>query len=313
MERAVSAKNWSTDSVRPRDGLSFWREAVCEAVLNVAPEAPGAGFRASLSGQSFGALRFASFTSTGHYIVREKTHVNRASDDHYLISLQQHGRSELRQGEARCWLAPGEVGIVDGTRPFRVTFPDPVSRFLAVVPRNRVEARAPWLRAGGSRKIASSSPYVALVRHHLSELASRDLVAHEAELLTDNLCNLLALSTAPHEFDDIRTAPAQTEAIMAYCQARLGNADLSPRAVAAHFGIALRTLHMRFEQTGVSFGRWLLEMRLQACHRALRDPAQSERTISDIAFACGFGDLSHFSKAFRQRFGETPRDARKGH
>lgn len=309
----MSAKIWSTDSVRPRDGLSFWREAVCEAVLNVAPEAPGSGFRASLSGQSYGKLRFASFNSTGHYIVRDRAHVNRASDDHYLISLQQSGRSVIEQGDAACPLAPGEIGIVDGTRPFRVSFPDPVSRFLAVVPRQRVEARAPWLRGGGSRKIASSSPYIELVRHHLSALANRGLEAHEVEMLTDNLCNLLALSTAPRRPGDDRAAATQAEAIMAYCQARLGNADLNPRAVAVHFGISLRTLHLRFEETGVSFGRWLLERRLQACHQALSDAAHADRTISDIAFAFGFGDLSHFSKAFRARFGETPRDLRKGH
>lgn len=310
---AVSAKIWSTDSVRPRDGLSFWREAVCEAVLNVAPEAPGSGFRASLSGQTFGRLRFASFSSTGHFIVREKAHVNRASDDHYLISLQQAGRSVLQQGDTVCRLAPGEIGIVDGTRPFRVTFPDPVSRFLAVVPRHRVEARAPWLRGGGSRMVASSSPYIELVRHHLAALANRALETHEAEMLTDNLCNLLALSTAPRMPVDDHIAATQLDAIMAYCQARLGDPDLNPRTVAAYFGIAPRTLHLRFEQTGLSFGRWLLERRLLACHGALSDAAQRDRTISDIAFACGFGDLSHFSKAFRARFGETPRDMRKGH
>lgn len=310
----MSAKTWSTDSVRPHDGLSFWREAVCEAVLNVAPQAPGEAFRASLSGQAFGPLRFASFSSTGHFIVREKSHVNRASDDHYLVSLQQRGRSGLEQGDDDpCWLAPGEIGIVDGTRPFRVSFPGAVSRLLAVVPRQRVEARAPWLRAGRACKIAASSPYVALARGHLVELASGDIAPRQAELLTDNLCNLLALATAPQAADEFLPTGTQTEAIMAYCHARLGDADLTPRAVAAHFGISLRTLHLRFEETGSSFGRWLLESRLQACRHALSDPAQHGRTISDIAYGTGFGDLSHFSKAFRARFGETPRDVRRGH
>jgi len=309
----MSAKTWSTDSVRPREGLSFWRDAVCEAVLNVAPEAPGESFRASLSGQAFGPLRFASFTSTGHFIVRERGHVNRASDDHYLISLQQRGRSGLEQGEDPFWLEPGEIGIVDGTRPFRVRFPGAVSRLLAVVPRQRIESRAPWLRGGASRKIAASSPYVDLVRRHLVELASVSLEAHQAELLTDNLCNLLALATAPQGPVAEMPASTQTEAIMAYCRARLGDPALNPRAVAAHFGISLRTLHLRFEQTGASFGRWLLESRLEECRRALSDPAQRGRTISEIAFAAGFGDLSHFSKAFRARFNEAPRDVRKGH
>jgi AraC-like DNA-binding protein len=35
-----------------------------------------------------------------------------------------------------------------------------------------------------------------------------------------------------------------------------------------------------------------------------------ERTISAIAFAAGFGDLSHFNRAFRRHFGKTPSDTR---
>ena len=35
-----------------------------------------------------------------------------------------------------------------------------------------------------------------------------------------------------------------------------------------------------------------------------------ERTISAIAFATGFRDLSHFNRTFRQHFGMTPSDTR---
>jgi AraC-like DNA-binding protein len=35
-----------------------------------------------------------------------------------------------------------------------------------------------------------------------------------------------------------------------------------------------------------------------------------ERTISMIAFAAGFSDLSHFNRTYRRRFGETPSETR---
>ncbi|MDO9410984.1 MAG: helix-turn-helix domain-containing protein [Pseudolabrys sp.] len=306
----MSAKSWSTDNVRPIEGLSFWRDVVCEAVLNVSPKAPSASFRASLSGQVFGPLRFASFTSTPHFIEREKTHVNRAADDHYLISLQRSGHSHMEQGGDPVVLEPGEIGIIDGTRPFRVTFPDEVSRILAVVPRHRIEAQAPWLRGGASLKIAASSPYADLARLHLAALAAGSVDVRQAELLTDNLCNLLALATAGITADPDMRTDTQMQAILNYCRQHLSDIELTPRAVAARFGISVRTLHLRFETMGLSFGRWLLESRLQECRRALSDPALRARTISQIAYDAGFGDLSHFSKAFRARFGEAPRDLR---
>jgi AraC-like DNA-binding protein len=82
--------------------------------------------------------------------------------------------------------------------------------------------------------------------------------------------------------------------------------------VAAHFGISLRTVHLRFELTGQTFRRWLLEQRLDACRAALRDTRQREANISEIAFRWGFNDLSYFNKAFRARFSTTPRAWRNG-
>jgi AraC-like DNA-binding protein len=40
------------------------------------------------------------------------------------------------------------------------------------------------------------------------------------------------------------------------------------------------------------------------------DPLFAESTISAIAYKAGFGDVSHFNRAFRRRYGETPSDVR---
>ncbi|WP_291711281.1 helix-turn-helix domain-containing protein [Bradyrhizobium sp.] len=37
---------------------------------------------------------------------------------------------------------------------------------------------------------------------------------------------------------------------------------------------------------------------------------RGEAGVSDIAFDCGFNDLSHFNRCFRRRFGLTPTAAR---
>jgi len=50
------------------------------------------------------------------------------------------------------------------------------------------------------------------------------------------------------------------------------------------------------------------DMRLQHARWRLMN---SKRTITQIAFECGFADSSHFSRWFKQRFGETPRSYRE--
>jgi AraC-like DNA-binding protein len=298
--------------VKAGERFSFWREVVCQTVLNVATEAPRDRFQAHISGRSFAALRVAEFDSTSHEIVRSPQHTARFPEDNYLISLQRHGQSRISQDGNAFPLDPGEIGIVDGQKPFRITFPTPVSRVIAVIPRRTLDTRAPWLRNNPLRKIASGSPYADLTRRHLLQLASGhpSLQESEAGLLTENLCNLLALASARDLPVDALRPELQIEALLAFCRQNLGDPTLSPHTVAARFGISVRTLHSRFERLGETFGRWLLDNRLDACGKALRDPHQRAAAISGIAYRWGFNDLSHFNKVFRARFGMTPREWR---
>jgi AraC-like DNA-binding protein len=42
----------------------------------------------------------------------------------------------------------------------------------------------------------------------------------------------------------------------------------------------------------------------------LADPAERDRSVSEIAYHWGFNDAAHFSRTFKARFGMSPRDAR---
>jgi AraC-like DNA-binding protein len=42
----------------------------------------------------------------------------------------------------------------------------------------------------------------------------------------------------------------------------------------------------------------------------LTSPSHAGWTVSAIALAAGFGDLSHFNRSFRKRYGATPSDVR---
>lgn len=57
--------------------------------------------------------------------------------------------------------------------------------------------------------------------------------------------------------------------------------------------------------------RYILERRLQACAADLSSPQHRLRTITEIAVRHGFGSSSHFSRAFRARFGMTPQQWRR--
>jgi AraC-like DNA-binding protein len=68
---------------------------------------------------------------------------------------------------------------------------------------------------------------------------------------------------------------------------------------------------MLFEPEGVSFTTYVINQRLARAHRMLCDPLFDHRSISAIALAVGFGDISYFNRTFRRCFGATPSDVRR--
>ena len=77
--------------------------------------------------------------------------------------------------------------------------------------------------------------------------------------------------------------------------------------VARACGVAIRTLQAAFQsQCGMGPMQWLREQRLAAVHRCLRESRRSSIRVTETALAHGFSHLGEFSRAYRQRFGETP-------
>ena len=56
-------------------------------------------------------------------------------------------------------------------------------------------------------------------------------------------------------------------------------------------------------------GKWLSQKRLDYSAVLLKNPALN---VSQVALDCGFEDLSHFSRAFKEKFGTSPAKLRWG-
>ncbi len=80
---------------------------------------------------------------------------------------------------------------------------------------------------------------------------------------------------------------------------------------AARQRVTTRYVQMLFEEDCETFTDYALEQRLQTAHRMLRDARLNHLTIAAIAYRGGFGDLSHFNRNFKRRFGETPSEIRR--
>jgi AraC-like DNA-binding protein len=78
--------------------------------------------------------------------------------------------------------------------------------------------------------------------------------------------------------------------------------------VAAKAGISLRYLQKLFTQRGSTCSEYIYSLRLDHAARLLdrRALLTTNQPLSEVAYACGFNDYSHFARKFRRRFGCPP-------
>ena len=86
------------------------------------------------------------------------------------------------------------------------------------------------------------------------------------------------------------------------------NQDIKLADLSALLGISQSHLSHRFKQSiGMTPYQYLLQQRIERAKQLLK---QSDRSIMDIAFLCGFSSHSHLSKQFRQLTGMSPKTYR---
>jgi len=162
-----------------------------------------------------------------------------------------------------------------------------------------------------------SGPALRLLDRYLRSLASfkEPPSSKLASTVGVHLLDLVAATLGPTaEAADIVTErgvkAAKLQAILAEVAQRFSDPNFDLNHVAAALGMSRRYVQKLLEGTGKSFTEHLAGCRLQRAFAMLTDPHHLHLAIIDIAFAVGFGDVSHFNRTFRRHFGETPSGVR---
>jgi AraC-like DNA-binding protein len=152
----------------------------------------------------------------------------------------------------------------------------------------------------------------AYVRHltpHMGDLDPQALALFEQQL---GALLAMAIDIHPDAQEIGRSAmrKAQLDRVLAYLDRRHTDPALTPAMVARTLGISVRYLHRLFQSETLTFSEALVQRRLAAARELLARPTSSDKTVVDIAFACGFNSMNAFYRAFRSAYGMTPKDAR---
>jgi AraC family transcriptional activator of tynA and feaB len=227
-----------------------------------------------------------------------------------LVSLHKEGSALVSQGGRESHIEPGDVFVIDPARPFSIETGD-VQSHSVYLPTSALRRFVPQLDDVTALPIRGVSGPAAVFRATLEALFTslETLQDPVADCIGEALPALLAAALmsceAPCPVSRLRQLHRRR--IVRYVQDHLGDPGLDAHAVARGVCLSPRHLNRLFAEEGNSLMKWVWAERLERCAGELRTPALMSMTIAEVAYRWGFTHVSHFSRAFKLKFGMTPR------
>jgi len=308
-------ESFSTSEVPPLRRLDYWNELTGNAFTPlVSDPLDRQAFSGRLTRTQVGDIRLAEARSEPAVVHHSRQHVARAREALYLLCLQLDGLSVTRHQGRDSALRYGDFHILDSLRPYELSFPQSNRMLVLAIPQHDLVRRMahpesviglPMSGRGGLPGLLSAL----LCGFWEQRCTGEYLSPRFSEALLDLIASAYA-SVAGAGTDESSIAVARREQVRTYIESHLHDPALTPARLASAVHLSTRRLHQLFEADGETVGAYILRRRLEECARAIADPSQRGRTITEIAFLHGFNNASHFGRVFRERFAATPSEFR---
>jgi AraC-like DNA-binding protein len=277
-------------------------------------------FTAHFEATAVGMTRTALCNATVDTMVRTRQTVAAEGVDEFVICINRGGTPMLTQQlrrEAR--VDPAAAVLMSMTEPGSVRA-NGFNYLMVGVPRAELATLVPDLDDAAIRPLDAAGEPLRYLRRYIAFLHGLDDAESDpalAGLIRTTLKDLVALTIGAGrdaaEIAGLRgLRAARLREILAEIRADFSNPAFSPRHLARKFALSPRYVQALLHETGVSFTERVLELRLQKARTMLMSPHSGRLKVSEIAYACGFNEISYFNQAFRRRFGASPTQFRGG-
>ncbi|NOW45988.1 AraC-like DNA-binding protein [Novosphingobium sp. SG751A] len=226
-----------------------------------------------------------------------------SSEGSGLIHFQSQGFSATGQCGRNAGLFSGDLTFCAPDEPYTIEISDRNVMFVIDFPWAALE------QAGATPGLVlrHQTPAMGVLHGFVGSVFSQSWNGMPAEeersALGDVLHRLLlnALSTQAGQ----RTQTGLRERLLGFVEGNLGNSSLRSGSIALGLGVPQRDVQMVFAEMATTASDYINSRRLAlAAHRLRSGPRGA--SLTDLAYELGFSDAAHFSRRFRERFGEAP-------
>jgi AraC-like DNA-binding protein len=274
-------------------------------------------FRGRMRARRLDRVAVVEVSSTSHEVHRTPALIAQSDQRYFKLNLQLQGTGLLIQDNREALLCPGDLSIYDTSRPYTLAFEGDARLMVLMFPWDALSLPPDCIAQLSAVRMAADGGLAAIVGPFIAHLAENldALSGPSGSRLAANALDLV--STMLHSELDMARDSMKPQMLLAtsvreYIEANLADPQLSPAGIAAAHFISTRHLHNIFHESGATVASWIRSQRLERIRRDLRDPLHNGAPVGAVAAQWGFLDAAHFSRSFRDAFGESPSEWRRG-
>jgi AraC-like DNA-binding protein len=251
-------------------------------------------------------------------LIRSYETITQSQIDHFAITVLVSGSMAGVASESEVDAKAGDVLFKDmlQTLNLQASVRGELTREITLwIPRARLLASISNEAALHGLVLKGTSPAGALIGASLRSFAEEvpRMTTREMDSLADGLIELVAKALIP----TLEATPsfgnsiplASFVSIRRFIDRNLGSAELDVDMIAKNFGLSRASLYRLFEPIGGVAG-YIRKQRLNRAYQDITTAEKADHRIGPIAYRLGFANINSFNRAFRDRYGVSPREAR---
>ena len=283
---------FSTAQVHPRDRFDYWHNVACKNLIihDATPECRPT-FEAELHAGALADLGLVLFETAPMRVSHTRYHCARMQSDEAFVCRLISGQLVLEQAGREVVMEAGDMTLLDPLLPYEGKFSAGVKLLVLKAPRRSMEARVGRITDMVTRTMKPAeaehglaSAFLAMLPDYAGQLGTAAIETVKNQTLDLVAVSLAKTQEGPRPYLSSAKASALIN-VRAAIEARLADPRLDAEMVAAAAGVSVRYANALLAQEGTSIARLVQSRRLDRCHKALKDPLQAHRTVSEIASA----------------------------
>ena len=305
----------STDQVAPKERIPYWKDLIWQLLGRLRSEARSEGeFRGRLLHCDAGDVKLCRLSASSHRVARTPDLIRQDDRGFLKVVFQLEGTTWFEQGGRKTLLQPGEWSIYDTMKSYTVSNNGDIEQLVLMAPREKILAAhlhpdellvQRYDARNGIGRIAGELLHKAFEEIETCSPESAEAIGDAiAQLLRQSLMERAGRPTS------LSLREALRDRIKTHILRNLRDPGLSIDRIAAALRCSKRNLHKAFSNDGATISDSIWRLRLEHCRRDLASPACAWKSITEIAFSWGFSSSTHFSKAFREAYGTSPKHYR---